>query len=455
MPSPTEQVLPDEIQTVAKELRDAALKGTKAHAIVASLTTEVGPRPAGSPAYHLAEEWAVRKFKELGGFTNVHTENVTVPRWERGEESAEITAPWRQRMAVAALGGSVGTPAAGIEAPVVSVASLAALDKTDAAKVRGKIVFIDAATDRTRDGAGYGKAVVGRFSGASHAAKLGAVGVLVRSVGTDSNRLPHTGMMRYDDGVTQIPAAAVSNPDADTLEAELASGKPVTVHLSLGAHTLPQAQAANVIADITGSEKPEEIILLGCHLDSWDLGTGAIDDAAGCGIVMEAARRIGELKRHPRRTVRVVLFANEEFGLQGAEGYAVAHAAELPHHILAMESDLGAGRVWRLESRVAGTSLGWVRELDRLIFPIGAGSGANEGEGGADLTPIQRAGVPVLALMQDATGYFDFHHTANDTLDKANARDLDYNVAAWVAVTYGAADLAGDFGRVLAPTPSH
>ncbi|MBV8199568.1 MAG: M20/M25/M40 family metallo-hydrolase, partial [Acidobacteria bacterium] len=454
VPPPTSQVLADEIQDTAVALRDGALKGTKAFSLVSSLTTEVGPRLAGSAGDRLAVAWAVRTLKSLG-FSNVHAEKVMVPRWERGAESGEITAPYPQRVALTALGGSVGTKAP-IEAAVVEVAGLEALDKLDAAKVKGKIVFFNTPTERTRDGSGYGKAVGVRADGPSRAAKLGAVAVVIRSIGTDANRLPHTGGLHYENGVAKIPAAALSSPDADLLAAELAGGKPVRFRLRLGAHTLPAAESANVIGEIPGREKPEEIVLLGAHLDSWDLGTGAIDDGAGCAIVIEAARRVGELKTRPRRTLRVVLFANEEFGLSGAEAYVKAHAQELPRHVVALESDLGSGRIWRLESRVALESMGWVREMDRLIFPIGAGSGTNQGEGGPDVGQLQKAGVPTLSLLQDATAYFDFHHTANDTLDKANARDLDYNVAAWSAVVYAAAELPGDFGRIKsAPEPAH
>jgi len=454
MPPPTAQVLADDIQETAASLRDGALKGTKAWNLLSSLTTEVGPRSAGSPGDRLAVAWAVRTLQGLG-FSNVHTEKVTVTHWVRGEESGEIVAPYPQRVALAALGGSVGTPAAGIEAPVVEVAGLDALDHLDAAKVKGKIVFFNTPTDRTRDGTGYAKSVPVRAQGPSRAAKLGAVAVVLRSIGTDSNRLPHTGGLRYDQSLPKIPAAALSSPDADLLAAEVASGKPVRFHLHLGARMEAPAESANVIGEIPGREKPAEIVLLGAHLDSWDLGTGAIDDGAGCAIVVEAARRIGELKTRPRRTLRVVLFANEELGLSGAEAYAKAHERELPRHVLALESDLGAGRVWRLESRVPVESMGWVRELDRLVFPIGAGSGTNQGDGGPDLGPLGRAGVPTVTLMQDATAYFDFHHTANDTLDKASARDLDYNVAAWAAVVYAAAELPGDFGRVKPPPAQH
>jgi carboxypeptidase Q len=454
MPPPTAQQLPDEVEDTAAGLRDAALKGTRAWSVLSSLTTEVGPRPAGSAADHEAVAWALRTLTQLG-FSNVHAEPVTVPHWVRGAESGEILAPYRQRVMLAALGGSAATPAAGVEAQVVEAANLEELDKLGEAAVKGKIVFLNTPTERRRDADGYGKAVVVRGGSAVHAARLGAVAVVIRSIGTDSNRLPHTGGVSYDPAVRRIPAAALSSPDADLLAAEMTSGKPVRFHLLLESRALPPERSANVIGDIPGSGKPEEVVLLGAHLDSWDLGTGALDDGAGCAIVIEAARRIGELKPRPRRTIRVVLFANEEFGLSGGEAYAKEHAAELPRHVLALESDLGSGRVWRLESRVAVESMGWIRDMNRLVFPIGAASGTNLGFGGADLGPMQRAGVPILSLEQDATNYFDFHHTANDTLDKANARDLDYNVAAWAAVAYTAAAIPGDFGRVVVHEEGH
>jgi carboxypeptidase Q len=445
-------VLPDEAQSTAAALRDGALQGSGAYDLVKSLTTEVGPRSAGSRGDAAAVAWALRTLKGLG-FSNVRAEMVKVPHWERGAESGEITAPYPQRVALAALGGSSGTPQGGIEAEVVEAASLDALAGLGAAKVRGKIVFFNAPTERTREGSGYQSAVVVRGSGPARAGKLGAVAVLVRSIGTDGNRLPHTGATRYEAGGPRVPAAALSGPDADLLAAELATGKSVRFRLRLGARTLADAQSANVIGEIPGRERPEEIVLLGCHLDSWDLGTGALDDGAGCAIVIESARRIGQLPAKPRRTLRVVLFANEEFGLSGAEAYAASHAKELPRHVVAAEADVGSGRVWRLDTRVAPEALAWVRELNRLVAPLRVNSGGNEAEGGADLIPLGPAGVPVLSPVQDATAYFDFHHTANDTLDKVNARDLDYNVAAWSALAYAAAEMPGDFGRVVTARP--
>jgi Zn-dependent M28 family amino/carboxypeptidase len=259
--------------------------------------------------------------------------------------------------------------------------------------------------------------------------------------------------MRYEDGVPKIPAAALSNPDADLLASEVATGKAVRFRLKLETQSLPEAESANVIGEVRGRGKPEEIVLLGAHLDSWDLGTGAIDDGAGVAIITETARRIAQLpeKERPMRTIRVVLFANEEFGLSGARAYAAAHAAELPRHVVALESDLGANRVWRIESHVAKEALPAVSEIFRLIYIMDITSGGNLAEGGADLTPLTAGGVPVLGLDQDATVYFNWHHTANDTPDKVSAIDLNQNVATWVATVYSAAQLPGGFGRAPAP----
>jgi hypothetical protein len=435
--------LPEDVQATAAGLRAKALAGTRAYEIVRSLTVEVGPRPAGSKALNDAVEWGLRTMKALG-LSNVHAEKTTVPHWVRGEESGEIVAPYPQPVHLAALGGSVGTPEGGIEAPVIEVPSLEAIAKLDPAQVKGKIVFFNGHMRRTKDAAGYGEAVPVRGAGASAAARLGAVAVVIRSIGTDNNRTPHTGAMRYAEGVEKIPAAALSTPDADLLDAEVASGKPVTFRLKLGAHVLPDVETASVVGDIPGREKPEEIVLLGAHLDSWDLGTGAIDDAAGCGIMLETARRIAELPKKPRRTIRVVLFANEEFGISGARSYAEAHKGELGRHVMAGESDLGSGQVWRISSHVDPAKLPIVAGLAKLL---GVEQGANSSGGGSDLGPMSPARVPVISLSQDASAYFDFHHTANDTLDKIDPKDLDQNVAAWVAVAYAIAEMPGDLGR--------
>jgi hypothetical protein len=438
--------LPEALRATAASLRDEALQGTRAFDLVRSLTVEVGPRPAGSAADRRAVEWGVRTMRELG-FANVRAEAVKVPHWDPGISTGEIISPWPQPVVLLPLGGSAGTPDGGLEADVVAVPSVEDLEKTDPGKVRGKIVFLNTRMERKRDGSDYGPTVAGRGRGAIIAGKLGAVALLLRSVGTDNNRTPHTGAMRYEEGGPRIPAAALSNPDADLLEAQLAAGKPVRFHLVLGSRHLPEAESANVIGEIPGREAPDEVIVLGCHLDSWFPGTGAIDDGAGCAIMMEAARRIGALPKKPRRTIRVVLFANEEFGLSGARAYAEKHAAELPKHILAGESDFGSGRVWRISSRVAPETLPLVDELANLLAPFKVERGDNDAEGGADLSPMAPARVPLIGLSQDGTYYFDWHHTANDTLDKIDPKDMDQNVAAWAAVAYAAAEMPGDFGR--------
>ena len=428
-------------------LREGVLASSQALATVRSLTDEAGPRLSGSPGNKAGIAWALRALGEAG-FAKVHAEACAVPHWERGEEKGAILEPSLQPLALAALGGSVGTPPEGLEGEVIEAASLEALDKLDPAKVAGRIVFLYVKMERTRDGSGYGAAVTPRGKGAIQAAKLGAAAVLIRSIGTDDNRTPHTGAMRYDDKVPKIPAAALANPDADVLHRLLAEGKRVRVRLSLGARSLPDAEGANVVGDVEGSGAPGEIVLLGAHLDSWDLGRGAIDDGAGCAIVMEAGRQIARLPRHPRRTVRVVLFANEENGLRGAHAYATAHAAEVGSHVLALEADLGAGRVYEARFLGPATAMAAFRAVAAAADPLGSVASDKEAHGGADLSPLMALGVPVIDLRQDATTYFDFHHTANDTLERVNKADIDQAAAAFAAVAYAAADSPADFGRI-------
>jgi len=366
------------------------------------------------------------------------------PAWVRGVETGQVTAPMSQPLALTALGGSIGTPPDGIEAEIVRVGSMAELEQLSPASVKGKIAFVDRPMTRTSDGSGYGEAALMRAVGASTAGRLGAVGFLIRSVATDRNRLPHTGGMQYRKDAPRIPAAALSVPDAELLTRLVRRGGPVRVRFTLGCHPADDAESANVIGEVVGREKPEEIVLLGAHLDSWDLGTGAIDDAAGIAIMMETARRLAGLPRGPRRTIRVVLYANEELGTSGARSYAAAHQDELARHVMAGESDLGSGRVWRLSSHVDPARLPVVADLAKLL---GVDQGGNDAEGGSDLRPMSSGRVPVLSLSQDASEYFDYHHTANDTLDKIDPKDLDQNVAAWTAVVYAVAEMPGDLGR--------
>ena len=430
-----------------KELRDRVLASSQALETVRSLTDETGPRLSGSAGARAGVAWALRALGEAG-LARVHAEPCAVPHWERGDESGELLDPLPQPLSLAALGGSVGTPPEGLEAEVIEASSLDALDKLDPRAVAGKIVFVYVRMERTRDGSGYGVAVRPRGGGAVRAARLGAAGVLIRSAGTDENRTPHTGATRYDDKVPKIPAAALANPDADVLHRLLAQGKRVRVRMKLGARTLPDAEGANVVGDVEGSAAPGEVVLLGAHLDSWDLGRGALDDGAGCAIVIEAARQIARLPRHPRRTVRVVLFANEENGLRGARAYGKAHAAELGGHVLAIEADLGAGRVFEARFLGPATAVPAFRAVAAGVVPLGAVVSGEDGHTGADLIPLVAAGVPVLDLRQDANGYFDFHHTANDTVERVNKDDIDQAAAAFAAAAYAAADGTVDFGRV-------
>ncbi len=443
---PAFELLPESLVEQAAALRDQALESSDAYAFVAGLTTEVGPRPAGSANDKRAVAWAARKLEAYG--LAVTTEEVTVPHWVRGHAAGRIVAPYPQPVVLAALGGSVGTPDGGVEAEVIEVEGLEALAELPAEQVEGKIVFFNRRMQRHPQGAGYRTAVAARSRGPASAAPLGAVAVLIRSAGTSRHRFAHTGGTRYQDGVKKIPAAALSNADADLLEAQLASGEPVRFHLDLGCRRLPDETSANVIGEVRGREAPEEIVLLAAHLDSWDLGTGAIDDGAGCAIVSEAARLIAALPRAPRRTLRVLLTANEEFGLSGARAYGERHADELARHTAALESDFGVGEVSVLRSRVAEADLPLVRDLERLLAPLGiAHSSAVPAFGGADLRPLRPARVPFFDLPQDATDYFDYHHTADDTLDKLSAEDLKQNVAAYVTAAYVLAEMEHDLGR--------
>lgn len=437
----------------AASLRDKAQSGTMAYEHVASLVTEVGPRFAGSAGDAAAVRWALNRLGTQG-FSKVHTQDVLVPRWVRGSAEVSIVAPYPQPLVAVALGGSIGTSEEGIEANVVAVESLDALKALPASTVSGKIVFIDERMKRTRDLSGYGAAVAKRAQGPSIAGNLGAVALVIRSAGTSPDRIAHTGGLRYSTDAPRIPAFALSNPDADILARQVKSNKPVRMHLRSTARELPPAWSANVIGEIPGGEKANEIVLLGAHLDSWDLAQGAVDDGAGVAIVMEAARLISKLDRKPARTIRVVLFANEEFGLSGAREYAKLAGDEINRHVLALEADLGAGPVWKAQSRVGEAALPAVATLFEVLAPLKIESGDNNGDGGSDIGALLAAGVPVLDLSLDATTYFDIHHTVNDTLAKIDPKTLDQSVAAYATAAWLAATKQGDFGRLPAASAS-
>jgi carboxypeptidase Q len=426
-----------EQQRAVARLQAAALESDRAWNIVEDLVTEVGPRLAGSGAEARARDWAVRMLREQG-FSNVRVEPFTIPYWDALREEAHIVSPGGERaMVAAALGGSPSTPAGGLAAEVVRFADMTALEAAPNSAVAGRIVFIDEPMARAQDGAGYGVAVRKRSRCAPVAQAKGAVACLIRAVGTDTHRFAHQGgSSRQADGAS-LPAMAISPADADVL-ANLIERGSTRVRLDIQADIRENAPSGNVIAEIRGRERPDEIVLIAAHLDSWDLGQGAVDDGAGVAIITAAARLIRELPRRPRRTIRILLAGAEENGVHGGAAYGRAHAGD--NHIVALESDFGAGRVWRFDTRFADSAMPYTRAFRRALAPLGVLPGNNEADGGADVGAIRQAGVPVVDLSQDGTNYFDHHHTANDTLYAIDPAALRQNVAAWATFVYLAAD---------------
>jgi len=428
----------------AAKLRDAGMAGSQAYALVDSLTTEIGERLAGTPPAERAVEWAKAKFKALG-YDKVYTEPVTFPRWTRGTEDASIVAPYPQHLAITTLGGSVGSKGA-IEADVVEFADLDAMKAAKPRTLDGKIAYISYRMKRFKDGRDYGVAHGARLDGPSIAGKLGAKALLIRSLGTDRDRLPHTGVLHYTDDAPKIPAAALSNPDADLLSNMLRRGKPVRVRLQLGAETHGMVTSYNVIGEITGRSKPREVVTIGGHLDSWDLGTGAIDDGAGVAITMAAGALIGELKTPPKRTVRVIAYMDEEQGLFGGKAYAAAHAAQLKQHQLGAESDFGAGRIYALHAGVKDAAWPLIEQIGAVLAPLGIVTEKGPGDAGPDVGPFADLGMAWAQLAQDGTDYFDWHHTANDTLDKIEPKAMDQQAAAYAVLAYLSAEADGSMG---------
>lgn len=446
----------DQLLEAAAAARDRAAAENQAYETVESLLIEVGPRFAGTPGDGAAVAWAMRTMREAG-FRNVRAEPVQVPQWVRGDVDVSITGPFPQPLVAVALGGSIGTPAGGIEAPVLEVDDLDALRALTAEEVSGRIVFLSRRMERLQDGSGYGRTVPNRSQGPVEAARRGALAVVIRSVGTSDERVAHTGGTRYDDEVPRIPAVAISNPDADLLQRQLASGRQVTLSMELSSRHLPPAQSANVVGEIPGrGSAANEIVVLGAHLDSWDITPGAHDDGAGVAIVLEAARQIGQQRRNPpRRTIRVVLYANEEFGLSGARSYAERHAGDIERHIIGLGADAGSGGPWRFDSGVDESALPVIEALAGLLAPLEIPFEANTATGIADFIPLREAGMPVLDIRQDMRPYFDIHHTINDTLDKIDRAQLDRNVAAYTALLYVLAYGDHDFGRHPTHTPEN
>ncbi len=439
----TAQGLTPEPSPEVARLVEMAKTGRYGYKITQSLTTEIGPRLAGSEAEARARVWAVAKFKELG-LQNVRVEDFTIKGWERGIETASIVSPNPQKLFITALGGSVATPAKGVEADIAYFPTFKALESAPMGGLTGKIVFISGRMEKAHDGAGYGPANAKRRNGATEAAKRGAVAVLIRSVGTDSHRFPHTGQMRYADDVKAIPIAALSAPDADQLERTLESGQSVRVKMTLTPRSVGDLPSGNVIGEIVGTERPEEIILIGGHLDSWDLGTGAMDDGAGVGISAGAAKLILDAGLKPKRTIRVVAFGAEEVGLLGGFAYAEAHAgADLDKHMLASESDFGAGLIYEVQSGVGGED--GVAVVKQIARELGLPFSQTKTTGGPDIIPMFKAGVPAMRLQQDGLDYFDLHHTPDDTFDKIDPDKMAQNVSAFAAMAWIAANSESNF----------
>ncbi len=438
----------------AEAIRDSALNENIALDYVTQLTTRFGARPAGSKSEQDASAWAAA-YMRAQGFQNVRIEQFPLVGWERGEESASIVGDRPQRLVVAALGHSPGTKGV-VEAEVVRFDSLEALNAAPAGSLAGKIAYVDAGQMvRMQDGSGYGPLTRIRGAGPAAAAAKGAVAFIMRSVGSDEHRMPHTGTTRYVDGVVPLPGFALAAPDADTVSRLIAMGETVRIRLSSTAHVY-ETVSQNVIGDIVGRSRPDEIIVLGSHMDSWDLGTGAIDDGAGGAITLAAARAIAESGRRPARTIRVVLYGSEEVAQptdtgNGGGAYLRGIGTAVETHIIAGESDFGADRVYALGLPPGAQAGDFAKAAARVLYPIGVLPSAQpELHGGADIGPLAEAGVPVFGLNQDGSRYFDLHHTADDTLDKIDPEQMSQNVAAWAALVWLIADSDVDF-RAMRP----
>jgi hypothetical protein len=422
------------------QLREQARNSNLSFEILESLTTEVGPRLAGSANDKLAVAWAQAKFKELG-FDKVWLEEATFPKWQRFSESGKILTPSEQPLHLTALGNSVSTPKQGITAEVVLFETLDELIAAPESSLNGKIAYINYRMNRHIDGNGYGPAVKARSSGAVEAAKKGAIAYMMRSVSTAHHRFAHTGGSYYKDGVKQIPNVTIANPDADQIARLIALDKNVTVNINVQAKSFGEGKGYNVIGQFNGSETPEQYVLIGGHLDSWDLGTGALDDGAGVALTMAAAKHISEIKR-PKRSIRVVLFAAEELGLWGAKAYFKQHANALDNIVAAAESDFGADAIYGFESNVSAASLPVVREIAKQLAPLNVQYiRKNSAKGGPDLIPLKNTtNAAIFELHQDGTDYFDYHHTADDTLDKVDPAKLRQNTASYAIFAFMAAD---------------
>ena len=448
-PSATPRVFSAQTITDLARIRDAALASDYAYRQVAHLANNIGPRLTGSAQAQKAVEYVAAELKALG--LEVQLEKVTVPHWVRGDETAAlIEYPGQaegttQKIVLTALGGSVATPAEGITAPVVFARDFDELQSFGRAKVEGKIVVFDyhfderlAADGRASDA--YGQAVEYRGAGPSAAARLGAVALLIRSVGGADYRLPHTGQTNYAADAPKIPAGALAAEDADLIGA-LAREGTVRMHLLLTPQQLPDTTSYNVIGDLKGSEHPEQIVIASGHLDSWDLGTGALDDGAGVAVSMEAAHVLQQLHLRPKRTVRVIAWMNEENGLRGGTTYGDENAAKMADHYAAIETDNGAGHPLGLYLKTKPEVKAMLAPVANVLRALGAGALAFTEHAGADIGPLDAKGVPTFAPIQDNRTYFHYHHTAADTLDKIVPRELAENSAVVAVTAYALANM--------------
>ena len=462
----------------ARSLMEQALRSETAWRLVHELAVGIGPRPAGSEGDRRAVAWAQQTLSALG-LSRVRVQPIELNTWQRGPASATLMSTHDgetpRALVLAALGNSISTPGEGLQAEIAWYPSLAALMQEPAdptrSKAAGRIVFVDQRTERTRDGSGYGRAVGARVNGPIEASRRGALAYGLRSVGTsggashgsdastatrDRERIAHTGATRYDLRVQPIPAFAVSVADADVIADRVARGQTPSLRLHLQNRTQVPGLTHNVLAEVSGTDLAHEVVLIGAHLDSWDLGQGAVDDGAGVAIVSAAAALIEQAARahpamRPRRTIRVVLFANEENGFDGAIAYGNAYASQV--HQMVAESDFGGGRIYRLSSRVQAAALPLIAQMASLLEPLGLAQGANDGIPGPDAAYLMRnQRWPALALSQDGSRYFDVHHTERDTVEALDAADLQQNVACWAAVAYLAAQAPTTFNPLPGPS---
>jgi carboxypeptidase Q len=446
MPTSADAQRTEAYRAAADRLIDAAMKDSAAWLRIAELTDTFGHRISGSAALERAIDWTLARMR-ADGLENVRGERVMVPNWVRGAESAELIAPRRKPLTMLGLGNSVGTPAAGITAPVIVVSSFDEL-KARGTAVRGKIVLFDVPFTQ------YEQTRVYRTDGASAAARLGAVAMLLRSVATFSMNTPHTGGMKYDSTFARrIPAAAITVEDAQMLHRMQDRGQPITVRLRMSARTLPDVPSRNAVAELRGREKPDEIVVFGGHIDSWDVGQGAMDDAGGVVAAWEALRLMKALGLRPRRTIRVVGWTDEENRTSGGDAYRAAHAAQVGKHVFALESDNGVFRPYGIAAVGTDSAIAMLRRIAPLLRRIGADS-VSRGDGEADIGPLLDAGVPGAGLQVDQTRYFWYHHTNADTPDKLDPRDVARCVAVMAVYAYVLAEMPETLPRTpVAATP--